>query len=270
MLKLMYITNSPQIAEIVSSCGVDRVFIDLETMGKQKRQNNAEVSPHKISDVKKVKAVLKSNCELLVRINSVYDGTKAEIDEAINSGADIIMLPFYKTVSEVKTFLDLVNGRAKTCLLLETKEAADILDEVLNFAEIDEIHIGLNDLHLSLAMKFMFELLSDGTVECLAKKIKNSGKVFGFGGIAKIGDGQVPSEMILAEHYRLGSQMAILSRSFCDRNIKDSEKAKAIFKTDLKAVRDYEKTLDSKDEKFFIDNKNNLVKAVEKIVAKMQ
>lgn len=32
------------------------------------------------------------------------------------------------------------------------------------------IHLGLNDLHLALGMKFMFELLADGTVDRLAKR----------------------------------------------------------------------------------------------------
>ena len=38
MIKLMYITNNPTIAEIADSAGVDRVFIDLEVVGKAERQ----------------------------------------------------------------------------------------------------------------------------------------------------------------------------------------------------------------------------------------
>ena len=37
---------------------------------------------------------------------------------------------------------------------------------------------------------------------------------FGFGGIARIGDGLLPAEKILAEHVRLGSSSVILSRTF--------------------------------------------------------
>ena len=44
----------------------------------------------------------------------------------------------------------------KTCLLLETPEAVEIIDDILDIDGIDEIHIGLNDLHLGYKMKFMF------------------------------------------------------------------------------------------------------------------
>ena len=38
MLKLMYITNNPQIALIAQKYGVDRIWVDLETLGKEERQ----------------------------------------------------------------------------------------------------------------------------------------------------------------------------------------------------------------------------------------
>ena len=53
----------------------------------------------------------------------------------------------------------IVNKRVKTCLLLETSQALCRLDDILTLEGIDEIHIGLNDLHLSMGLDFMFELL---------------------------------------------------------------------------------------------------------------
>ena len=84
---------------------------------------------------------------------------------------------------------------------------------------IDEIFVGLNDLSLGYGKKFMFELLTDGTVERLCEKFKAKGIPFGFGGIAALGKGMLPAERVIAEHYRLGSTCAILSRSFCNTNI---------------------------------------------------
>ena len=37
-LKLMYITNKPEIARIAESTGVDRIFVDMEYIGKAVRQ----------------------------------------------------------------------------------------------------------------------------------------------------------------------------------------------------------------------------------------
>lgn len=53
----------------------------------------------------------------------------------------------WKTVSELNSFLEAINGRLRTTLLLETKEAVEIVDDVLENPLIDEIHIGFNGLH---------------------------------------------------------------------------------------------------------------------------
>ena len=107
----MYVTNSPMVAQIAQKYGVDRIWIDLETIGKQERQGhiNSVKSNHSISDIKNIKPILSSS-EMLVRINPLYENSKKEIDEVINAGADLIMLPMWKTVSEVKNFLNMVNG----------------------------------------------------------------------------------------------------------------------------------------------------------------
>ena len=213
-MELMYITNRTDIASLAQDAGVDRIFVDMEYIGKELRQGGLDTvqSHHTIEDIKALRPVL-TKSKLLVRCNPIHGATKdylssaREIDEIVKAGADIIMLPYFKTVREVKLFIDLVAGRAKTCLLLETSEAQEI---------IDEVYIGLNDLHLSKNMTFMFELLADGTVEKLAGKIKKKGIRYGFGGVARVGTGTLPAECILGEHYRLGSQCVILSRAFCD------------------------------------------------------
>lgn len=67
-----------------------------------------------------------SKSKLLVRINPLYDGSKKEIDKVVDGGADIIMLPWFHTQDEAKKFVDLVDGRAKTILLVETTNAEKI------------------------------------------------------------------------------------------------------------------------------------------------
>lgn len=97
---------------------------------------------------------------------------KNEIDEAIEAGADLLMLPYFKTAEEVQTFVKYVNGRAKTVLLVETPEAAAIAEDLVQIPGIDEMFIGLNDLSLGYGKNFMFELLLDGTVEELCLKFR--------------------------------------------------------------------------------------------------
>lgn len=267
-LELMYITNNPEIAQIAENAGVNRIWIDLETLGKAERQKEYDSvkSNHSLSDIKKVKSVLLKS-KLQVRINPINPNSKPEIDKAIEYGADIIMLPMFKDAEEVKKFINYVDGRATTLLLLETKEAVDCFDKILDLEGIDEIHIGLNDLHLSLHKKFMFELLIDGTVDNISNKIKAHGLPFGIGGIARLGSGTLPAENIIAEHYRIGSTMAILSRSFCKTdNQFNLDEVQHIFDAGIKEIRNLGKILESKDEEFFMENHEYLKNKVREIV----
>ena len=270
-LKLMYITNNVEIAKIAQASGVDRIFVDLEVLGKDERQGKLDTvrSSHNISDIKKIKDVL-SKSELFVRTNPIYCGSKHEIDKVIEAGADIVMLPMFKTTEEVTTFINFVDKRARTCLLLETEEAENIIDEILKINGIDEMFIGLNDLHLSHKMKFMFELLADGTVDRLSKKIKNKGMPFGFGGISRLGLGVLPADNIVVEHYRLGSSMVILSRGFCNADkIKDLNKIKNIFNESVKKLREFEQKLILKEPKYFLENHKYVIKKVNEILTQI-
>lgn len=245
-LKLMYITNRPDVALVAEKYGVDRIWIDLETLGKEERQKgmNTVKSNHTVDDVRRIKPLL-SISEMLVRVNPWNKNSVQEINDVVSAGADMIMLPMWKSAAEVTNFLSVVDGRCRTTLLLETKEAVECLDEVLENGGMDEIHIGLNDLHLSYGMTFMFELLANGTVEMLCGKIKAKGIPYGFGGIARLGTGDLPAEKVIMEHYRLGSTRAILSRSFCDVfKMTDINEIEKVFNENMADLRAYEDKID--------------------------
>ena len=130
MLNLMYITNDPAVARIAEEHGVDRIWVDMEFIGKYARQGGMDTVQlhHTIEDVRTIRAAV-SRSEVLVRVNPIHEATADygdsawEIPAAVDAGADVVMLPFFKTVDEVRTFLRLVDGRAKTMLLVETPEA---------------------------------------------------------------------------------------------------------------------------------------------------
>lgn len=272
-MKLMYITNNPVVARIAENAGVDWIFLDMEVIGKAFRQSglNTVQNHHTVDDIKRIRKAIKKS-KLLVRVNPIHDAvdnypsSKDEIDASIEAGADILMLPYFKTLEEVKTFIHLVNGRAKTLLLLETVEAANLIDKILEVPGIDMIHLGLNDMHLELGMKFMFELLADGTVERLGDKIKAKGIPFGFGGIATLDGGALQGSMVLKEHVRLGSSMVIVSRSFCNTEIiTDLNEVKRIFDTGISDLRALEKETSQADAAYLEENRKAVVAAVNKI-----
>ena len=276
-IKLMYITNNPAVAKIAESAGVDRIFIDMEYIGKSKRQGGLDTvqNHHTVEDVKNIRAVL-TKAQLLIRVNPIHKATneycssEEEINAVIDAGADIVMLPFFKTVKEVEKFLRYVGGKAKTLLLMETPEAAERVDEIIAIPGIDEIYLGINDLSLGYGKTFMFELLADGTVEGLCLKFKRAGIPYGFGGIASIGTGKLPAEAILKEHYRLGSSMVILSRSFCDVNKnKDLNYIREKFETGVHSLRAFENEI-AIHSRYFEENKEKVVESVAEIVEQLK
>lgn len=272
MLKLMYITNDPQVALIAEQAGVDRIFVDLEIVGKGLRQRgmNTVQSHHTAGDVRALRKVL-TRSELLVRVNQIYPGSEEEINEVIAAGADIVMLPYFKSAEQVRAFLHFVDGRAKTMLLFETPEAVEHLDEILALDGIDECFIGLNDLHLGYHRRFMFELLADGTVERLCGRFAEVGKPYGFGGVARVGSGTLPAENILGEHVRLNSSGVILSRSFCNtEEMADYCEINAVFQTEVPKIRASERIYRTYDAERLSANHQFVQQAVQRIMEKIQ
>ena len=276
-LNLFYITNRPAVARVAQQAGVDRIFLDMEYLGKEDRQGGMDTvqSHHTVEDVAAIRGVL-TDTKLLVRINPIHTSgsdcgnSREEIERVLDAGADAIMLPMYRTVTEVEEFLRLVNGRATTVLLTETPDACNIMDEVVKIGEVDEIHLGLNDLHLAYHKKFMFELLTDGTVDALCAKIKASGKPFGFGGIARIGYGMLPAELVIGEHYRIGSTRAILSRSFCNADkVQDIDEIGRLFSEEVVRIRETERLIAAYSEDEFNRNRERVEEKIRQIVKAM-
>lgn len=265
------ITKDVKVAKYAEESGVSRIMVDLEILGKKERQGhlNTVISKHTIKDVINVRKVLKKS-KLLVRINPINSNSKEEIDAVIEAGAEILMLPMFKTHEEVESFIKLVDKRAIVCLLLETPEALVRIDDVLALKGIDEIHIGLNDLHLAMGLNFMFELLSGGIVEYLANKIKKSGIKFGFGGVARLGSGTLDAGLILSEHFRLGSEIVILSRDFKGGVDDYNDLIKRVdLPMEIDNIKKYFNKLNSIDNiNFLKDNQIALKASIDKIISK--
>lgn len=216
MIELIQITNDPALARRCDALEGMRLFVDLERLGKAERQSGRDtfISEHSLADVGKVRRVLRRS-RLMVRVNPLNPGSRDEVQAVLAEGAQLLMLPMFHRASEVREFAALVDGRVPIVALLETAAALDSLDEWLDTPGLQEVFVGLNDLHLSLGQRFMFEPLAQGLVEQVAVAARRQGLRFGFGGIARLDEGLLPGRDVLAEHLRLGSQAVILSRTFC-------------------------------------------------------
>ena len=206
------------LAAAADAAGVDRIGVDIERLNKQARQGhvaNARISAHDLGDLVKLGAVVR-RAALFARLNPLHDGSAGEVSAALEHGAGVLMLPYFTTAREVERFVRLVDGRAAVSLLLETAAAAVRLHEILAVGGIDEVMIGLNDLHLSSGLDHPFELVVSELMAALSAQIRAQGVRFGFGGLARVGDDSlpVPADLVIAQHARLRSTAAWLSRSF--------------------------------------------------------
>lgn len=272
MLKLMYITNDTAVAKIAADAGVDRIFIDMEVLGKAERQGGMDTvqSHHVPEDITKVRAVVGNKAEIMARVNPLNPNSQAEIDASIENGADVIMLPMWRTADDLRQLVKMVSGRAKVMPLLETDTAAENLPEAAKVSGIDQMLIGLNDLHLCYHQKFMFQLLADGTVDRLCAELREASIPYGFGGVGRPGSGTLPAECIIGEHYRLGSQYVILSRSFCNTDkITDLDEIRRIFTEGVADIRLVEQDCTAWTQEQFEENHRRVCACVDKIVRGM-
>lgn len=272
MLKLMYITNDPAVARIAVDAGVDRIFIDMEVLGKAERQGGMDTvqSHHVPADIAAVRSAIGDRAEIMARVNPLNPDSQAEINAAVANGADVIMLPMWRTAEDLCQLVQMVGGRAKVMPLLETDAAAEHLADALRVPGVDQMHIGLNDLHLCYHRKFLFQLLTDGTVDRLCTQLRAAGLPFGFGGVGRPGSGALPAEYIIGEHYRLGSQYVILSRSFCNTSkVTDLDDIRRIFTEGVADVRRVERECVAWTQEQFDENHRRVCACVETIVRGM-
>lgn len=269
-LNLMILCNDAESTLAAQNAGVDRVFYDMEYIGKAERQHgrNTVKSDNSLDGIPALKKVLTTS-KLLVRTNPIHAYTKMEVDKAIAYGADILMLPMVIDQHDVEQYVSYVNGRVKVCIMIETAAAMARLDKILAVTGVDEVFVGLNDLHISMGLTFMFELLSDGLVEYIADKCNTVGVPFGFGGIARIGEGDLLSDNILGEHVRLGSQSVILSRTFKGVAGVDENAHPINLKEEIDKVRTCLEKVDKWSAEQHEINRKKVAESVDKVIYKI-
>jgi len=262
MLELIQITNDPDLARRCDELGGFRLFVDLERMGKAERQagRNTFISAHGLDDVGRVRQVLRHS-PLMVRVNPLHAGTSGEVEAVLARGADLLMLPMFTQAAELREFAGIVAGRAPIVPLLETAAALACLDQWIATPGLHEVYVGLNDLHLSLGLRFMFEPLALGMVDRVAGAARGQGLRFGFGGIARVDEGLLAGRDVLAEHLRLGSRSVILSRTFHRGD--DS----AAFESEVARLRQAEQELAARTEVAVEADRRRVAALVERIAA---
>lgn len=261
-LNFMMITASPDVASFIEQHGVARIFMDQEVLGKAERQGHLDThkAAHTLQQIADVASVLK-HAELMVRLNPLHASTLQEVEAAIEHGAQRLMLPMFSSRDEVGQFLEMVNGRVPITFLAETAASLVRLPDWLGLLTpgYDEVHIGLNDLSLSMGLNFLFEPMAARLLDPAAAVLNQAGVTWGVGGVARIGQGELPAETVLGEHVRLGSEWIILSRAFHSGATTSAALLETLdFPTEIEKLRQAEIHWRSADENTLLDNQREL------------
>jgi hypothetical protein len=191
--------------------GVSGVIVDWECVDKDGRQKgyDTEINRGGAADLHAMRAA--ATGPVLCRINNHPDLWKVEVRRAIALGADEIWLPMVRTIREVETCLDAIDGRVPLGVLVETRAALD-LGRALSALPITRVYIGLNDLHIDQGRAHPFEALVDGTLDTFRDTYDGA---LGFGGVTLPELGHpLPQALLLAAMARLGCRFGVARRSF--------------------------------------------------------
>lgn len=206
----LFAIDAPLLARSIDA-GIDGVIVDWECRGKHVRQAGAdtEINAHTLEDLVRVRASTRAT--VVCRVNAPAERGLAEIEDAIEGGADEVLIPMVRTPGDVERALAVADGRVGVGVLIETAEA------VANAAEIGRlpltrVYLGLNDLAIDRGADSIFTALTDGTVD----RVRQSVDVpFGVAGVTDPDCGNpIPCRLLIAELARLEADFTFLRRAF--------------------------------------------------------
>ena len=204
-------TVDPRLARRAVRVGVAGLIVDWERTGKHRRQQNAdtEINAHTQSDLRRLRSTTRA--PIVCRVNAFGPGSPEELDEAIACGADELLLPMVRTTEEVEATLDLVAGRARLGILVETGDAVAAARELARLP-LSRVYLGLNDLAIERGSPTIFTALVDGTAETVRRAFDIP---FGLAGLTDPDAGApLPCRLLISELARLDCAFTFLRRSF--------------------------------------------------------
>lgn len=209
--ELLLFADTRAQAEAAGPAGIDGLVVDWEWRGKDVRQVgfDTQINRHTVAHLHAVRAATETS--VTCRTNAFGPWTADEIDAAVDGGADEILLPMVRTPDEVLRTADLVRGRCRLGILVETVDALNCA-EALGRLPLSRVFAGLNDLAIERRTPDIFQAIVDGTIDGIRPYF---GPCFGFGGLTRPDLGfPMPCRILIEEMIRLRCSFSFLRRSF--------------------------------------------------------
>ncbi|TML95741.1 MAG: aldolase [Actinobacteria bacterium] len=209
--ELFLFSSDPATIAPTVSAGVAGIVVDWERVGKRHRQAGADtqIGEDTVDDLRRVRA--STSGRILCRIDNNAELLEEQIEAAVASGADEILLPMVRGANEVERVLAHARGRVGVGILVETEAVLEQLDDVAGLP-LSRAYLGLNDLAIDRGTTNIFDPLVDGTIE----EVRGYFSVpFGVAGLTVVDAGApIPCRLIVGELSRLDCGFSFLRRSY--------------------------------------------------------
>ena len=129
---LIYFQSDPMKAREIINAGADAILVDCEYNGKLARQRgfDTQINHNDPKQVRNVR-VLNPTTEIMCRVNNDFGRTtEDQIEEAIISGADSIILPMVESREDVRRANSVIRGRAKLVIMIESQSGVNNLTSI--------------------------------------------------------------------------------------------------------------------------------------------
>lgn len=209
--QLFLFASDPATVTAASAAGVDGFVVDWESRGKAGRQAGADtqIGTDGLEDLVRVRAATPAS--VICRVNRIGRWSRREVDAAIASGADELLLPMARGPADVERTLELVDGRCGLGILVETEGAVATARD-LAVLPLSRVFVGLNDLSIQRGSDSIFDAVADGTVDSIREAFDLP---FGFAGLTLPDRGHpIPCRLLIAEMARLNCSFGFLRRSY--------------------------------------------------------
>jgi hypothetical protein len=190
--------------------GVNGIILDWESKGKTSRQisYDTQISVHNKHTLLEARQL---NSNLICRVNGFPFFSEEEVKTAIDAGANEILLPMVRSPHEIEHVLHLINGQCAMGILVETTDATQRIEELVQFP-LKRVYVGLNDLHIDSKSANLFEPFRDGSLDRLRASCPLH---FGIAGLTHPNAGSpIPCHLLLGEMVRLNTNFSFLRRSY--------------------------------------------------------
>lgn len=208
--QLLLCSHDPEWIHPAAEAGVDGIVVEWEEIEEATQQGFLERAEYgRLARLRRVRSCTRGH--VICRVNPWCAASPQELSMAIDSGADELLLPKVRRISDVEAALQIIDGRVPLGIVVETPEAIAVAGS-LAAMPISRVHIGLNDLAAALGHGHPFLAIIDGTVESILTSFEQPS---GFGGLTLPERGSpYPCHLLMGELLRLRCSFSLLRRSF--------------------------------------------------------